>query len=269
MDFIFSWQKFYQEINQPEIDLAKACLYFAQTEYSAMNIQTYLNILDNMAIAAKKYLPKNNYPLKIIQGINKYLFDDLGFIGNQKDYYNPSNSFLNKVIDNKTGIPISLSVVYLEIAKRLEFPMIGIGMPGHFIIRPDFQDVGIYVDVFNQGEIIFEQDCQEKIKQIYPEPIQIQANFLAPVTNKEILGRMLTNLKYIYLNNDKFAKALMMIEGILMLFPENFTERRDRGLLYYSLEEWDKASEDLELYVKMFPHAEDSQAIRQLLEKIK
>ena len=93
------------------------------------------------------------YPLKVIKTIKTYLFKDLGFQGNRNNYYDPSNSYLNEVIDQKMGIPISLPVIYLEIAKRLNFPMVGIGMPGHFLIRPEFKNVGIFVDVFNQGEI--------------------------------------------------------------------------------------------------------------------
>jgi regulator of sirC expression with transglutaminase-like and TPR domain len=266
-----NWQNFYQEVSKPEqnINLAKACLYFSQIKYPEIRVREYLSKLDKMAWEAKKYLPKNNYPLKIIQGINTYLFQELGLQGNQDNYYDPRNSFLNEVINRKRGIPITLSVVYLEIAKRLKFPMVGIGMPGHFIIRPEFQDAGIFVDVYNRGDILFEQDCYDKIRQLYPEENEIDPNVLAPVNNKQILARILTNLKYIYLNNDQLSQALMIIEGLIILYPNNISERRDRGLLCYSLQQWEQAIADLELYLKMSPNAEDRLAIQQLLDKIK
>lgn len=261
---------FYQEINQPDdrIDLAKACLYFARTEYPSLAIEDYLNTLDTIAEELKERLPKNFYPLKIIGAINQYLFDDLGFSGNRNDYYDPRNSFLNEVIDRRTGIPISLSVVYLEVAKRLDFPMIGIGMPGHFLIRPNFEGAGIFIDVFNRGEILFEKDCEEKLGQIYRHPIKLKAEFLDPVDNRQILVRILRNLKFIYISNRQFDRALTTIEYILMLYPKQLREIRDRGLLYYQLSEWKKAYEDLTLYANSFPNDEDIQTIYQLLEKI-
>jgi regulator of sirC expression with transglutaminase-like and TPR domain len=123
-----------------EINLGKAALYIAQIEYPDLEIDRYLATLTTMGTEVVKRLPKNRYPLKVIQTINQYLYIDLNFYGNENDYYNPKNSFLNDVIDRRTGIPITLALVYLEIAKQIDFPMVGIGMPGHFIIRPDFED---------------------------------------------------------------------------------------------------------------------------------
>ena len=271
MDFPLGWQNFYQEIDRPDeqINLAKAALYYAQVEYPDLDPEEYLNALDTMAEEIKELLPATPYPLKVIKTINQYLFDDLGFQGNTSDYYNPSNSFLNEVIDRRTGIPLTLSVVYLEIAQRLDFPMVGIGMPGHFLIRPDFEDAAIFVDAFNRGEVLFEQDCEDKLSEIYQQPVKLDKRFLAPVSNRQILARMLTNLKYIYINRQQFTLALATIEGILMLFPQNPKELRDRGLVHYQLSEWQKASQDLEFYLAILPNAKDGNVIRQLLEKMK
>ncbi|MGK7916589.1 MAG: SirB1 family protein [Prochloraceae cyanobacterium] len=271
MDFPLGWQKFYQEIDRPDeqINLAKAALYYAQVEYPDLDPEEYLNALDTMAEEIKELLPATPYPLKVIKTINQYLFDDLGFQGNTSDYYNPSNSFLNEVIDRRTGIPLTLSVVYLEIAQRLDFPMVGIGMPGHFLIRPNFEDAAIFVDAFNCGEVLFEQDCEDKLSEIYQQTVKLDKRFLAPVSNRQILARMLTNLKYIYINRQQFTRALATIEGILMLFPQNPKELRDRGLVHYQLSEWKKASQDLEFYLAILPNAKDGNVIRQLLEKMK
>jgi regulator of sirC expression with transglutaminase-like and TPR domain len=271
INFSAGRQNFSQEIarSDSQIDLAKAALYIAQEEYPELDIEEYLNALDTMAEELQERLPQTSYPLKIIQSINQYLFDDLGFQGNTSDYYDPRNSFLNDVIDRRTGIPISLSVVYLELAKRLNFPMVGIGMPGHFLIRPDFEDVGIFVDVFERGEILFAQDCEERLRPIYQQPVQLESHFLDPVGNKQILARMLTNLKFIYINKQELLKAIAVVERILLLFPYNRRELRDKGLLYYQLGEWGQAFQDLDLYLTSFPDAEDADVIRNLLDKIK
>ena len=166
MDNQLLWHGFYQEINQPDeqIDIAKASLLYAQAEYPSLDIQKHLQFLDTIATEVQSQLSGETYPLKVIKAINFELFDWLGFQGNEKNYYNPDNSFLNKVIENRVGIPISLSVIYLAIAQRLDFSMVGIGMPGHFLIRPDFEDAGIFVDSFNRGEVLFGQDCLKRLR---------------------------------------------------------------------------------------------------------
>ena len=270
MHFSLGRQNFYNEIHQSDdqINLAKAALYIAQEEYPELEVDAYLNALDVMAAEVEERLPIERYPLKILKILNQYLYDDLGYMGNIKDYYNPHNSFLNDVIDLRTGIPITLSLIYLEIAQRLDFPMVGINMPGHFLIRPDFEDAGIFVDPFHEGEVLFEQDCEERLTKVYGYPVQLQPSFTAPVSPKHLLARMLTNLKFIYLNDRDLPKALAAVERILLLFPDAPKERRDRGLLSYQLGYWSQASQDLEMYLAMVPQAEDGGMIRQLLEKI-
>ena len=270
MDFPLPRQYFYKEIYQPEeqIDLAKAALYIAQEEYPTLDPDEYLSALDTMADEVKERLPAQRYPLRVIQTINKYLYDDLGFSGNTDDYYDPRNSFLNDVIERRTGIPITLSLVYLEIAKRVDFPMVGIGMPGHFLIKPDFEDAGIYVDAFNRGETLFDQDCQERLSQVYQQRVELKRSFLEPVSNRRFLARMLMNLKLIYLNSAQLDKALAVVERILLLFPGAPMELRDRGLLYYQIGELTLASQDLQTYLVRVPNAEDAGAIRKLLDQI-
>ncbi len=264
-------ESFLQETNKPDhqINLAKAALIYAKYEYAKLEIEEYLTALDIIAERIKDHLGNNLYPLQVIKTINQFLFKELGFKGNTTNYYDPDNSYLNQVIDNKTGIPITLSVVYLEVAKRINFPMVGIGMPGHFLIRPEFENVGIFVDVFNQGEILFKEDCQIKLEEIYQQSINLEEHFLTPVSNQQILGRMLTNLKYIYLNRQEYPKMLRIIELLLQLFPNHPIEVRDRGLLYYQLRQWEKATTDLQLYLSILPTAEDAQAIRQLLQQMR
>jgi regulator of sirC expression with transglutaminase-like and TPR domain len=270
MDFPRARQLFYREINQPDglIDLAKAALYMALEEYPNLEPDEYLNALDAMADEVRDRLPAQKYPLRIIQTINRYLYDDLEFAGNDAEYYDPRNSFLNQVIDRRTGIPITLSLVYLEVAKRIDFPMVGIGMPGHFLIMPDFEDAGIFVDAFNGGEILFPEDCQARLSQIYGQPMKLLPAFIAPVSRKQLLGRMLGNLKAIYLQQRDNIRVLASIERILLLFPDALGELRDRGILYYQLGRVVEARNDLAIYLRNTPNAEDAVRIRQLLDRL-
>jgi regulator of sirC expression with transglutaminase-like and TPR domain len=267
MNFSSARQYFDQEIQQPDerIDLAKAALYIAQEEYPNIDAEEYLNAFDTMALELEERLPSQRYPLRVIQSINQYLYDDLGFAGNVEDYYDPRNSYLNDVIERRLGIPITLALVYLEVARRIDFPMVGVGMPGHFLIRPDIPDTEIFIDTFNGGEIMFPQDCQERLTQFYQQPVQLQPEFLATVSKRQILARMLANLKYIYLNQQELEKALAAVERILLLFPGAAIEVRDRGLLCYELGLSDQAANDLETYLAKAPHAQDAAAIRQIL----
>jgi regulator of sirC expression with transglutaminase-like and TPR domain len=264
------WQNFYDEIAQEDknIDLAKASLIYAKSQYLDLNIKKYLDNLNNWTKDIRQQLPTEKYPLKIIKLINQYLFEDLGFSGNTENYYDHRNSYLNEVIDRKTGIPITLAVVYLTIAQNLDFPMVGIGMPGHFLIRPDFEEAGLFVDVFNRGEILFPEDCEAKLSQIYQQPVKLELHFLNPVSKRQILARMLTNLKFIYFNNQQLELALSMSNGIDLLFPDNPLEKRFRGLLAFRLGQMQLALADLKFYLAAMPEAEDFDSIQKLVDTL-
>ncbi len=270
MDHQLLWHSFYQEVSQPDkdIDLARASLLFAQAEFPELNIKKYLAVLEQIAQEIEVQLTPERYPLKVIRTINHHLFNHYNFRGNQQNYYDPNNSFLHQVLERKLGIPISLSVVYLAIAKRLDFPMVGIGMPGHFLIRPEFEDVGIFVDPFNQGEILFEADCQAKLDETYHSQVVLDPNWLAPIAKKQILTRMLNNLKFIYLHRREVDKALCVMSAMVQIFPENIEEIRDRGLLYYQTKRWSEAILDLEYFLKVAPNSEDAPMIEIILRKM-
>jgi regulator of sirC expression with transglutaminase-like and TPR domain len=212
-----SLDRFITEINQLDykIDITRAALYIAQIEYPDLNVDRYLKILDSMGSVVAQRLPATKYPLKVIQTINQYLYAELKFQGNGTDYYNPCNSFLNDVIDRRTGIPITLALVYLHIAKQIGFSMVGIGMPGHFLIRPDFEDSEIFVDAFDRGEILFAEDCRQKLMNIYQQDIPaIPTELLHPITNRQFLFRILNNLQSIYLNQPDLERALVIKKWI-------------------------------------------------------
>jgi regulator of sirC expression with transglutaminase-like and TPR domain len=264
-------QYFYQEIQQPDelINLAKAALYIAQEEYPDLDPEEYLNSLDTMAAEVSERLTRTRYPLQIIKTLNHYMFEDLQFAGNKENYYDSRNSFLNDVIDRRLGIPITLSLVYLEIARRIDFPMSGVGMPGHFLIRPDIPDMDIFVDAFNNGEVMFPEDCHKRLEEIFQRPVTFKPEFLAQVTNKQFLVRILNNLKQIYIQTQEFEKALATVDKILLILTGHPEELRDRGLIYYQLGQFLLAAQDLEKYLTIAPYAQDAYKIRQLLQQIR
>ncbi|HEY9738003.1 MAG TPA: transglutaminase-like domain-containing protein [Trichocoleus sp.] len=270
MDFSPARQRFYQAVQLPEdqIDLAAAALYIAQEEYPHLDVESAFQTLDHMAEAVRQRLPEEPYPLKIIRTLNQYLFVELGFAGNTDNYYDPRNSFFNTVLERRTGIPISLSLVYLEVARRIGFPMAGVGLPGHFLIRPTLEDMAIFVDPFHQGAILFEEDCRDLLRQIYGEEAKLQPHHLETVSTKALLSRMLSNLKMIYLHQRNVAKALAAIDRILLMFPDAAPELRDRGLIYYQQGRLTEAQYDLEQYLYERPDATDAYEIRQVIEQI-
>lgn len=262
--------EFIQIARQPDdaIDLTLAAFCIAQRAYPDLEVAVYLERLQEMAATLQGALPEPRYPLKVIQTINRFLYETWGFQGNKADYYDPRNSFLNEVLDRRTGIPITLATVYLDLAQRLAFPMVGIGMPGHFLIRPDFDDAGIFVDAFNQGQILFEQDCAQLLSKIYQRPIQWQPELVQPVPNRAILARMLTNLKFIYLNCSQLAEVLWTVDWILTLYPDLDAERKTRGLLHFELHNWSAAKVDLEHYLGTIQNPDEIRLITQILTQI-
>ncbi len=271
MNSLSARQLFTQAVNQADedIDLIQAALYIALEEYPSLDIQRYLHQLDEMAGAVRDRIPTERYPMRVVKAINQYLFHELGFRGNTDDYYNPRNSFLNDVIDRRTGIPISLSLVYLAVAERVGFPIVGIGMPGHFLISPVFEGSEIFIDPFNQGEILFAADCEERLAQIYSRPVELKPSFIEPVTPRRFLVRMLANLKVVYMNQKLLYKALCAVERMLLVLPNQPLEIRDRGLLYFQLGQWRAAAQDLEAYLLINPYAEDARVIEQLLDELR
>ncbi|PZV12704.1 MAG: hypothetical protein DCF22_11830 [Leptolyngbya sp.] len=263
-------QLFVQEIRQLDeaINLERASLYIALEEYPDLDVDAYVNTLDVMAAAVKDRLPSELYPLKILKTIQQYLYEDLGYSGNRAEYYDPRNSFLNEVIDRRTGIPITLSLVYLAIARRIDFPMVGINLPGHFIIRPIAEDMEIFVDPFNGGEILFLQDCEDLLVKLFDRRVALQPEHMAAVSNRQILARLLTNLKVIYANQRNFLKAAQASERILLLFPNAPLEHRDRGVLYYRSDRLAEARHDFERYLELAPLAEDAQVIQGILDEM-
>jgi regulator of sirC expression with transglutaminase-like and TPR domain len=267
-------QKFWYVSRIPDSDLTtaqlvEAALAISWEEYPHIDLSSYREALDDMATDLQPRVQGVNYPLKVISEINRYLFEEQNFCGNENNYYDPRNSFLTDVITRRLGIPLTLSIVYMAIGDRIGFPLEGVSLPGHFIVRPQRSDIEVFIDPFANGEILFKQDCAAKLAHIYGAEAELKPEYLETVGVRRILERMLMNLKLIYLNQKKFHKALSTVEKILMLWPNVSTQVRDHGLLCFQLERYVEARSDLEAYLELSPYADDAELIQKLIDEMK
>ena len=251
-----------------EIDLARAALLIAATEYPQLDIGIELGVLDSLAAGASRRLGEERDPLFCVNALSDYLFDELGIHGNQKDYYDPRNSFLNEVLSRRLGIPISLSLLYIEVGKRLEVPLVGVGMPGHFMVR--HREVGdLFIDPFHGGLLLSEEECSQRLSKVTGAIVPWESRYLAPVSNREFIARMLRNLKGIYMAQGDSFRALTMIDWLLVLQPGVAQELRDRGLVHYQLRHYPQALDDLQGYLDSTPDSSDSERVRELVGQIR
>jgi len=266
-----SRKTFQQLVTLPDsaVPLAEAALILACEEYPQLEISPYLDILDNMANMAQQKLRPADSPVETVKKINAVLFENFGFRGATEDYYDPRNSFFNDVLDRRIGIPITLSAVYMEVSRRLNFPIAGVGMPGHFIVKYWDRREEFFLDPFNRGEILTRDDCRDRLYERYGDSIDFDERLLARVTNRQILWRMLNNLKEIYLKAHAFDKALAIVDMMLMVDPEEIPQFRDRGLLRLQLRQFEGARRDLEHYLRHSAGADDREEIGNHLKELR
>jgi regulator of sirC expression with transglutaminase-like and TPR domain len=252
------------DIDDEKIDLTRAALLIARTEYPGLNIEGYAARIDEFADRVSANLPVYKSQ-QAIAALNQVLFEQAGLRGNRDDYYDPRNSFLSDVLDRGLGIPITLSIVYMEVARRVGFPLAGVGMPGHFLLK-HFADGGqeLLIDCFNRGDILSRQDCQLRLDEIYSGEMTLRPEFLHPLSRRQILTRMLNNLKTVYLSTRNFRKALPIADLILVIYPRSSEDVKQRALLRYSMALPKLAAEDLEEYLEISPAASDADEIRQM-----
>lgn len=256
---------FSEIVQQPEdrIDLGYAALVMAQPEYPGLDIEAYVRSIDRLAEQVRKKVRTVMDPYRLIAGINDVLFAEEGIRGNRDNYYDPRNSFLNEVLERKLGIPITISVLYIEVARRLGLTLHGVGLPGHFLVKYVGEEEETVIDPFHSGQVRSVEELQALLNEIYGGKVAFRSEFLSPVTKRQVLQRMLHNLKAIYLRQGDLLKSLSAVERLAILDPSSAQEIRDRGLLYLRLECVPQAVEDLEAYLRLAPEAEDADAIRE------
>lgn len=278
-------REFADAAHRADHDLASAALIIPRLEYPRLDSARYLRLLDQMGETARarlEALPPAIDLSECVAVLNRYLFDELGFAGNRQNYEDPRNSFLNEVLDRRTGIPITLAVIYIEVGRRAGLRIDGVNFPGHFLVRcPAGQGAGVHdprardliIDAFHGGALLSERDCRQLLEHHVGEDAAFDPELLAPATKTQILVRMLLNLKRIYVQMRSFPQARDITELLLAMDPSALTELRDRGLLAYHLNDFSAALRDLQTYVRLSsgaPLDEDSkEEHEQLWEHIK
>ncbi len=254
------------EVQATGIDLARAALVMGKFEYPDLDVAGYLDRFDQLADAADHTVHSTDLPALTLA---EFLFEELGFSGNAGDYADPRNSFLNEVLERRLGIPISLSVLYLEIARRVDIRAEGVGLPGHFIVRVTLQGgEAIYLDPFHGGQVLSEEDCRRRVDAITGGTLPFHESFLSPVQPRYILTRMLNNLKNFYAAASDLPRAAKVIERLLALNPDDVTEMRNLGVLYGQMGRRRQAIDLLEHYLGAWPNAQDAGVIRNFVKHL-
>ncbi len=264
--------------NAPGTGLAQAALVVARIEYPRLDPEPYLAKLDAMGEAARRTIERHRIstgddsPLCCIKAVNEYLFEELRFVGNRDRYEDPRNSCLNEVMDRRTGIPITLSIIYLEVAQRAGLQIDGINFPGHFLVRcPKVSSKlsrGLIIDPFHAGALLSEHDCRLLLQRHVGTEMAFSRSLLAPATRQQVLVRMLLNLKRIYVHMRSFPQARDITELLLAIAPSALSELRDRGLLAYHLNDVTGALRDLQTYLKLASMSELDKEAREEHEQI-
>ena len=258
------------------IDLAHACLLIAQDAYPDLQVERYLGDIERMAMRLRGRMPQTSAPEERIAVLNQFLFEDLGFRGNTEEYYDPRNSYLNDVLDRKVGIPISLSVVYMAVGRRVGLPLEGISFPGHFLVRLRMRAGLLVLDPFAGGAPQSETDLRERLQRVIPPGATDNVPlselpldpFIEPATNRQTLARVLRNLKAIYRETDKPERMLEVLNRMLVVAPDSTADLRERGIVYQRLECYRAALKDLSDYVEREPDAPDMDEVRTRLVEV-
>ena len=261
---------FVQEVEGSEarIDLARAALLMARMEYPRLDVAEHLSRLEALAQGAPAAARRGD-DLGRLHRLREYLFEDLGFAGNRRDYYDPRNSCLNDVLDRRLGIPITLSLLLIEVGRRLDLAIEGVGLPGHFIARARVGDGQILLDPFDGGAILTHEACTDLVERATGRQVPLTDAAFAPVPGRQMLARMLNNLKGIYWQREDWTRVVAVIDRLLVLTPGAAAERRDRGLALAQLGDYRRGLADWERYLTEVPNAPDGERVRGHLRRVR
>jgi regulator of sirC expression with transglutaminase-like and TPR domain len=276
--FDASLARFREAVSGPAdaVPLARAALVAAQIEYADIDIDAFEQRLNDMAETLTRRLNRDagsedSSPLRPVQTLNQLLYTELGYHGNTAHYDDPRNLYLNHVLTERTGIPVTLAIVYVEIARRAGLDMRVIGLPGHVIVRHDPAGGGepTLIDVFNRGRVLTTRDCEGLVRGVFGARVQFKPYHLAALTARQVLQRLLHNLKAGYLQRGDEERSARVIDLLLALFPWDLDEIRDRGMLHERLGDYPDALRDLEQYVQYRAGARDIQTITETVRSLR
>ena len=249
-------------------NLALGALLAAAAEYPDLDIDGSQDNLNRMAAAAQSRIPPEATALQQLNVVTDLLFGVIGFAGNRDDYYDPRNSYLNEVLDRRIGIPITLSLLCIEVGRRAGVPLQGIGMPGHFLVNhPD--EPNLFVDTFNGGVLLNQEECAALLRQSAGENARLEARHLNPVTPREMLARLLRNLKAIYWDREDFDRCIVAIGALMAVLPNRPEEQRDRGVVHLKAGNHQESAADFAAYLEAAPNADDAATVRNALGRLR
>ncbi len=254
--------------SERDLELGRAVLFIAQEEYPQLPVERYMMRFDALAEAAKDRLDNETAAPVVLRELIHTLYEREGFRGNTESYHDPRNSLLNDVLDRRLGIPMTLGIVMLEVGWRLDLPLEGVNFPGRFLVRYKGATDHLLVDPFDGGRIRFEDEAQELLDKVYGGMVRMQDQFLRLATKRDMIHRLLVDLKGLYVNVHDDERALRTIERLLLLRPDSPGERRDRGMLLVKLGRASEAMEQLQEYLDYAPQAADAPRVRSLLERL-
>jgi regulator of sirC expression with transglutaminase-like and TPR domain len=251
----------------PRYTVVEKCLKLSQTlEYPDLSISDYVQKLYAMGEDLKNSLSEIKNPTYLVSMLNEYMFDGLGFSGNSDDYYNPKNNFLNVVLDKKSGIPITLSIIYVELAKHIGLDLRPVGFPSYFLVKYSEE---LILDPFNRGKLLSIDDLQEILDRNYGGSVEFSPDFLNEIEPEQILIRIGRNLKNSYTQSFNYTMALHCINMILGIEPESPEEVRDKGILESRQLKYELALRSLNRYLEIAPEADDVDYVLDLIRNIK
>ena len=262
--FVSEWVSFSQN---PNHNLIEKCLKMAQIlEYPELNLSKYVEKINDMGNSLKLKIGEVKNPTYLISILNEYFFDELGFHGAEEDYYDPGNSFLNVVLDKKTGIPITLSILYSEVVKHIGLDLQIVGFPGHVIVKYNKEMI---LDPFYRGRLLTITELKEILNRNFGEDVEFIPEYLNEATTEQLLTRLLRNLKNAYTQSYAYNNAMKCTDMILGMRPESPEEIRDKGILEERLLRYDKALPLLNKYLELEPEADDADFILELIKSVR
>lgn len=253
------------------IDLPRGALLISALLQPGLDPELHLRRLESLSIAAVASVVRDAPLPERIRALNRFLFVEEGFSGNQEDFYDPRNSFLDQVLERRTGIPITLSLLYVEVARQVGIPAFGVGFPGHYLVRVGEGGATLVLDPFARGLSLGEEELDQRLADVYGEGAPtIHANpaLLRAATRRETLVRMLANLKAIYAREGDLPQALIAVNAILTLTPDSADDLRDRGLIYRELGYAPAALADLRRYGTLSDNGEEIAALAPILAEL-
>lgn len=247
------------------VDLAEVALHIARDEYANLDVEAYLKQLDGLAHEGRSFVAG---PLESqVNGLCRFLFHEVGFSGNQKEYYDARNSYLNDVLDRQTGIPITLSLVTMAIGERLGMDIAGVALPGHFVVMAQRRGERVVFDPFHQGRLLEVDDCQNLVRESAGVDVELTLDSLEPAPPGAIITRVLTNLKGCYLRENDFRRGARVVKRLRQIVPADWSQARDLGACYLQMGKAGKAIDAFNSYLENAPAAIDRKAVEKLLRK--